>query len=203
MPVMPASALTVDSLMTLAAYARCRPTLRPLEIAHRQLRSVPLGAHLRLQFEDERTVRYQLHEVLRVEQIAEPARVQREIDAYAPLLPDGRSWKATLLLEWTDAALRRRELPRSAGVAECVFVQVAGHDRVYAVADEDLDATRPRPVMAVHFLRFRLTPPMCAAVQDGAAVRLGCDHPVCTAEVAIAPATRASLAGDLAAQVAM
>lgn len=195
--------LTVDSLMTLAAYARCRPARRPLEIAHRQLRSVPLGAQLRLQFEDEQTVRYQLQEVLRVEQMAEPARVQREIAVYAPLLPDGRNWKATLMLEWADAALRRRELPRSAGVAERVFVQVVGHDRVYAVADEDLDPARPRPVMAVHFMRFELTPPMCAAVRGGAAVRLGCDHPAYAAEVAIAPATLASLAGDLAAQVAM
>lgn len=200
---MPAPPLTADRLMTLTDYAACRPARRPMEIAHRQLRSVALGAHLRLQFEDERTVRYQLQEVLRIEQIAEPSRVLREIQAYAPLLPDGRSWRATLMLEWTDAAVRRRELPRSAGVADRVFVQVAGHGRVHALADEDLDPARGRSVMAVHFLRFELTTAMRAAVRAGAAVRLGCDHPVHSAEVAIAPATLASLAGDLAPQVAM
>lgn len=200
---MPVSPLTPDSLLSLADYAACRPVRRPGEIAYRQLRSMTLGAHLRLQFEDERTVRYQLQEVLRVERIAEPSRVQREIQAYAPLLPDGRNWKATLMFEWADPALRRRELPRSVGVAECVFVQVAGHAQVHAVADEDLDPARGRPPMAVHFLRFELTPSMAAAVRAGAAVRLGCDHPLHRAEAAIAPATLASLAGDLVAQVAM
>lgn len=189
--------ITPDSLMTLEAYTRWRKTHKPEVIAHRKLRTVHLGEHLTLQFESETTVRYQIQEMLRIEKIFEEEGIAHEIKAYAPLVPDGGNWKATLLIEYTDINERRRELARLIGVEDRLFVEVEGHARVYAIADEDLDRENTEKTSAVHFVRFELTPPMRASVKAGAAVRLACDHTHYPAHVMVAPETLASLAGDL------
>lgn len=186
-----------DSLLSLEAYARVREAQRVALRAHRRLRSVRLGEHLHLQFEDERTVRHQIQEMLRVERVFEEAGIQAEIDAYAPLVPDGGNWKATLLIEIPDAEARRRELARLVGVEHRLYVEVDGHARVHAVADEDAVRSSEHKTSAVHFLRFELTPPMREAVRAGASVRLGCDHAHVAAEVQVPPETLASLAADL------
>jgi hypothetical protein len=186
-----------DSLMTLEAYARFRKTEKAAIVAHRRLRSVRLGEHLNLQFEDERTIRYQIQEMLRIEKIFEDEGIQGEIEAYAPLVPDGGNWKATLLLEYPDPYERRRELARLIGIEDRLFVEVEGHERVYAIADEDLNRENAEKTSAVHFLRFEFSAPMRQAVRAGAAVRLGCDHPNYPAHVQIALETLANLAGDL------
>ena len=185
-----------DSLLTLEAYARERAASRPAMLAHRRLRSQRLGRWLNLQFEDERTVRYQIQEILRVERVFEEAGIQAEIEAYAPLLPDGGNWKATLLIEIPDADDRRRELPMLAGVQARVYVEVAGLPRVHAVPAlaQPGEATR---VAAVHFIAFNLPPEVRLAVQAGAPVVLGCDHPHETARVALPSELRASLTADL------
>ncbi|MBA4216864.1 MAG: DUF3501 family protein [Proteobacteria bacterium] len=190
--------ITPDSLMTLEAYARFRKTEKPAIVAHRRLRSVRLGEHLNLQFEDERTIRYQIQEMLRIEKIFEEDGIQAEIDAYAPLVPDGTNWKATLLIEYPDPNERRRELARLIGVEDRLFIEVEGQPRVYAIADEDLDRENDEKTSAVHFVRFELSAPMRQAVKAGAAVKLGCDHRHYPAHLQIAPETLASLAGDLA-----
>ncbi|WP_106503168.1 DUF3501 family protein [Escherichia coli] len=190
--------ITPDSLMTLEAYARFRKTEKPAIVAHRRLRSVRLGEHLNLQFEDERTIRYQIQEMLRIEKIFEEDGIQAEIDAYAPLVPDGTNWKATLLIEYPDQNERRRELARLIGVEDRLFIEVEGQPRVYAIADEDLDRENDEKTSAVHFVRFELSAPMRQAVKAGAAVKLGCDHRHYPAHLQIAPETLASLAGDLA-----
>lgn len=189
--------ITADSLMTLEAYAKWRKAHKPEVIAHRKLRSVALGEHITVQFESELTLRYQIQEMLRIEKIFEEEGIQGEVEAYAPLLPDGGNWKATMLLEYPDVNERRRELARLIGVAQRMFVEVEGHPRVYAIADEDLERENEEKTSAVHFLRFELEPAMRAAVKAGAAVKLGCDHTNYPAHVAIAPETLASLAGDL------
>ncbi len=189
--------ITPDSLMTLEAYTRWRKTHKPEVIAHRKLRTVHLGEHLTLQFESETTVRYQIQEMLRIEKIFEEEGIAHEIEAYAPLVPDGGNWKATLLIEYTDINERRRELARLIGVEDRLFVEVEGHARVYAIADEDLDRENTEKTSAVHFVRFELAPAMRASVKAGAAVRLACDHTHYPAHVMIAPETLASLAGDL------
>jgi hypothetical protein len=191
--------ITRDSLMTLEAYARFRKAEKASIVAHRRLRSVCLGEHLNLQFEDERTIRYQIQEMLRIEKIFEEEGIQSEIDAYAPLVPDGTNWKATMLIEYPDPNERRRELSRLIGVEDRLFIEVEGQPRVYAIADEDLDRENDEKTSAVHFVRFELTAAMRQAVQAGAAVRLGCDHRNYPAHVQIAPETLASLAGDLTA----
>jgi hypothetical protein len=191
-------AITLDSLMTLEAYSKYRKTHKAQIIAHRRLRSVRLGEHMNLQFEDEQTVRYQIQEMLRIEKIFEEGGIQSEIDAYAPLVPDGSNWKATVLIEYPDPHERKRELARLIGVEDRLFVEVEGHARAYAIADEDLARENAEKTSAVHFARFEFSPAAREAVRAGAAVRLGCDHRNYPAHVSIAPETLASLAGDLA-----
>lgn len=189
--------ITRDSLMTLEAYAKYRKTHHAQIIAHRRLRSVQLGEHINLQFEDEQTIRYQIQEMLRVEKIFEEEGIQGELDAYLPLVPDGSNWKATMLLEYPDPHQRKRELARLIGVEDRLFVEVEGHARAYAIADEDLDRENDEKTSSVHFVRFEFTSAAREAVLAGAAVKLGCDHTHYPAHVMIVAETLASLAGDL------
>ena len=189
--------ITRDSLMTLEAYAKHRKAHKADIIAHRRRRSVALGEHMTMQFEDEQTIRYQIQEMLRVEKIFEEEGIQGEIDAYAPLVPDGSNWKATMLIEYPDPHERKRELARLIGVEDRLFVEVEGHPRMYAIADEDLDRENDEKTSSVHFVRFEFTPAAREAVRAGASVKLGCDHTNYPAHVTIAPETLALLAGDL------
>jgi len=189
--------ITRDSLLTLEAYAKLRKPSLPAAIAHRKRRSVRLGEHLTLQFEDEATIRRQIQEMLHIEKIFDEDGIQSEIDAYAPLVPDGSNWKATVLIEYPDPHERRRELARLIGVEDRLFVEVEGQPRVYAIADEDLDRETEFKTSAVHFVRFELTPAMRVAVRAGAGVKLGCDHHHYPAHLALSPETLAALAADL------
>ena len=184
--------------MTLEAYSKVRDSRRPQAIAHRRLRSVSLGEHLNLQFEDESTIRRQIQEMLYIEKIFDEAGILGEIESYAPLIPDGSNWKATMLIEYPDEHERQRELARLIGVEDRMFVEVEGHARVYAIADEDLDRSNAEKTSAVHFLRFEFDRAGREAVRAGAAVKIGCDHPHYPAHVSISPETLAALAGDLA-----
>jgi Protein of unknown function (DUF3501) len=186
-----------DKLLSLEAYARIRVSSRPAFIAHRKLRSVQLGEHLNLQFEDEQTVLRQIQEMLHIEKIFDEAGIESEIEAYAPLVPDGSNWKATLLIEYSDPNERKRELGRLIGVEDRIFIEVEGHARSYAIADEDLDRETEEKTSAVHFLRFEFPKPARDALRAGASARLGCDHTHYPAHVTIAPETLSSLAGDL------
>jgi hypothetical protein len=193
----PVMTITRDSLLTLEAYSKIRKTAKQDAMAHRKLRSVPLGEHVTLQFEDEHTIRRQIQEMLHIEKIFDEEGIQSEIDAYAPLVPDGHNWKATMLIEYPDPHERKRELARLIDVEDRMFVEVEGQPRVYAIADEDLDRENDEKTSSVHFLRFELTAAMCEAVRAGAAVKMGCDHTHYPAHVQVAPETLASLAGDL------
>ena len=189
--------ITRASLLTLEAYSKIRKSSKAEAIAHRRLRSVHLGEHVTLQFEDEQTIRRQIQEMLRIEKIFEEEGIEQEIEAYAPLMPDGSNWKATMLIEYPDPNERKRELARLIGVEDRMFVEVEGQPRVYAIADEDLDRENDEKTSAVHFVRFEFTPAMVAAIKAGAGVKLGCDHRNYPAHVAIPAETLASLAGDL------
>ncbi len=191
------SRITADSLMTLEAYAKYRKAHKPEIIAHRRLRTVPLGEHISVQFEDEQTIRFQIQEMLRIEKIFEEEGILGEIEAYAPLVPDGTNWKATLLIEYPDPHERRRELARLIGVEDRMFVEVEGHARSYAIADEDLERENAEKTSSVHFLRFEFSAAARQAVLAGARVKLGCDHTHYPAHVEIGAETLAVLAGDL------
>ncbi len=189
--------ITRDSLLTLEAYAKIRKSSTAGFIAHRRLRTVRLGEHISVQFEDETTIRRQIQEMLHIEKIFVEDGIQGEIDAYAPLVPDGGNWKATLLIEYPDVHERKRELARLIGVEDRVFVEVEGHERIHAIADEDLERENEEKTSAVHFVRFEFGTTARAAVRAGAHVKLGCDHTNYPALASIQPETLASLAGDL------
>ncbi len=191
--------ITVNNLLSLEAYAKIRKSSKPEAMAHRRLRSVQLGEHLNLQFEDERTIRRQIQEMLHIEKIFDDEGKQSEIDAYAALVPDGSNWKATMLIEYPDPHERKRELARLIDVEDHMFVEVEGHSRVYAIADEDLDRENDEKTSAVHFLRFEFKATQRDAILAGASVKIGCDHTHYPAHVTVAAETLAALAGDLKA----
>ncbi len=189
--------ITPGSLMTLEAYAKVRASSRAAAIAHRRLRTVRLGEHVSVQFEDEQTIRRQIQEMLHIEKIFDEDGIQDEIDVYAALLPDGSNWKATMLIEFVDVPVRQRELARLIGIEDRLFVEVEGRTRRYAIADEDMERETAEKTSAVHFVRFEFDAAARDAVRAGAAVTLGCDHTNYPAHVAIGAETLSSLAGDL------
>jgi hypothetical protein len=188
-----------DSLLTLEAYSKARPEFRKQVIEHKKRRKVPLGDHVTLLFEDELTVRYQVQEMLRIERIFEEEGIQHELESYGPLIPDGRNFKATMLIEYEDATVRRAALGRLKGIEQRVWIQVEGANRVWPIADEDLERENEEKTSAVHFLRWELTEDMARALKYGVALSIGIDHPNYTAQLAPLPAdTRNALVSDLA-----
>ena len=183
--------------MTLEAYARARDDFRARAIAHKKHRTVPLGDHVTLIFEDELTIRYQVQEMLRIERIFEEAGVRDELETYNPLVPDGGNWKATMLIEYPDLDERRRMLAALRGIEDRMWVRVEGCDRVYAIADEDLERENAEKTSAVHFLRFELTPAMKQALAGGAGLAIGVEHAAYSARIDVTPPVRASLMQDL------
>jgi hypothetical protein len=190
--------LTHDQLYSLEQYARLRPEFRARVIAHKKIRVVPVGPHATLHFEDRLTMQYQVQEMLRLERMFEPAAIQEELDVYNPLIPDGSNWKATFMIEFPDEAERKIQLARLIGIEKALWIQVGDFARVTPIANEDLDRETEEKTSSVHFLRFELTPAMCQAVKAGAAIRVGIDHPHYRHETTLPPATRDSLAADLA-----
>ena len=190
--------ITAESLMSLEQYAKVRKEFRKRVLAHKKNRTVPLGEHITLVFEDELTMRYQIQEMLRVERIFEEQGIRDEIDAYNPLVPDGSNWKATMLIEYPDIDERREALARLIGVEDRVWVKVAEQPRIYAIADEDIDRENEDKTSAVHFLRFELPGPAKQALKGAAALSVGVDHPNYSATMdKAAEATARSLLGDL------
>jgi hypothetical protein len=187
-----------ESLLSLEAYARGRSAYRSRVIAHKKLRTVHVGEHVTLIFEDETTIRYQVQEMLRIERIFEAEGIRGELEAYNPLIPDGGNWKATMLIEYPDPEERRRELARLKGIEDLTWVQVAGCAKVMAIADEDLERENDEKTSSVHFLRFELDAGMRQALKAGAVLAIGVDHANYRADMQVADGVRASLAGDLA-----
>ena len=170
-------AITRDNIMTLEAYIKYRKENKADIMEHRQLRSVRLGEHMNMQFESELTIRYQIQEILRVEKQFQEQGILDEIEAYAPLVPDGNNWKATMLLEYTDVEERKIALGKLIGIEDMTYIQVDGFKRVYAISDEDLERETDVKTSAVHFCRFEFNEVAKNAIKYGAVVKLGCDHP--------------------------
>ena len=187
-----------DSLLSLEAYARQRKEFREKVLAHKKDRTVHLGEHVTLVFEDELTMRYQIQEMLRIERTFEDQGIQDELDAYNPLIPDGSNLKATMMIEYADAEERKFALTQLKGIEDRVWVQAEGCARVHAIADEDLERENEEKTSAVHFLRFELSPEMKQALKYGVALALGVDHPNYQSELgAVAAGVRSSLVRDL------
>ena len=191
--------LTRDDLYSLEKYAQARPEFRKRVLEHKRTRQVPVGPNATLYFEDALTVQYQIQEMLRVERIFEAEGIEDELGAYNPMIPDGTNWKATFMVEFPEVDERRVQLARLIGIEDRVWVQVSGHDRVFAIADEDLERENAEKTSAVHFVRFELTPAMAAAAKAGAAISIGIDHENYRYAIEpVQPAVRDSLAADLA-----
>ena len=188
--------LSATDLMSLEQYARERPAFRARVLQHKAQRQLAVGPNATWLFEDRLTVQYQVQEMLRTERVFEPQGIAEELDAYNPLIPDGRNWKVTLLLEF-DAAERPRALAELKGIEDRCWVQSAGHERVFAIADEDLERENEQKTSAVHFLRFELAPEMVASLRAGAALAIGMDHPRYRHEVTAPSAVQRSLTADL------
>ena len=170
-------AITRDNIMTLEAYSQYRKENKADIMAHRQLRSVRLGEHLNMQFESELTIRYQIQEILRVEKQFEEQGILDEIEAYAPLVPDGSNWKATMLIEYTDVEERKVALGKLISIEDMTYIEVEGFKRVYAISNEDLERETDVKTSAVHFCCFEFNEAAKKAIKHGAKVTLGCDHP--------------------------
>jgi hypothetical protein len=191
-------AITRNSLMSLEQYARERPVFRARVLAHKRNRSLALGDHLTLIFEDELTVRYQIQEMLRIEKIFEQDGIDGELEAYNPLVPDGGNFKATLLIEYPEVEERRRMLARLKGIEDRIWLRVEGCEPVWAIADEDMERENEEKTSAVHFLRFELTSAMTDRLKQGAPLAIGADHADYAAEVSAIPQNlRQSLLMDL------
>jgi hypothetical protein len=185
-------------LLTLEAYAAGRAAFRGQVLAHTKARTVPLGEHVTLLFEDRLTVQYQVQEMLRIERVFEPDAIQAELDAYNPLIPDGDNLKATMLIEFPDDAERRRALATLGGVEHAVQAEVAGFAPVRAVADEDLDRSEDGKTSAVHFLRFAFPAEQVRALREGAALAFAIADPRLPARITVSAQTRAALLADFA-----
>lgn len=187
-----------ESLLTLEAYARERTAFRARVIDHKKHRTVQLGDNVTLIFEDELTIRYQIQEMLRVERIFEEQGIQDELATYNPLVPNGRNFKATMMLEYTDPEERQRWLAKLIGIEDKVWIQVRGFERVGAIADEDLARENEQKTSSVHFLRFELTDAMAQALKSGAGFSIGIDHPQYRAHLDVPAAVHDALVKDLA-----
>ena len=186
-----------ESLLSLETYARERNAFRAKVLAHKKNRSVHLGGHVTLQFEDELTIRYQVQEMLRIERIFEEEGIRGELEAYNPLVPDGSNWKATMLIEYPDADERRRMLAKLKGIERATWVQVEGCERVLAIADEDLERENEEKTSSVHFLRFELDAKMRERLHAGATLSMGIDHAQYRASLTVPEDVRSALMADL------
>jgi len=190
--------LSLSDLFSLERYARERPAFRARVLQHKRDRQLAVGPHVTWLFEDRLTVQYQVQEMLRAERIFEPEGIEEELATYNPLIPDGTNWKVTLLIEFPDEQERRRELSQLKGIEDRCWVQVSGQERVFAIADEDLERENDEKTSSVHFLRFELTQPMITSLRGGAAVAVGVDHDHYPHAIeAVSAATRQALTADL------
>ena len=190
--------LAETDLLSLERYSRERNEFRARVMAHKKNRQIAVGPNTMWLFEDRLTVQYQVQEMLRTERIFEAEGIAEELAAYNPLIPDGRNWKATLLIEFPDPEIRKVQLEKLRGVEDLCWVRVAGAEKVFAIADEDLERENEVKTSAVHFLRFELTDAMAASLKGGAALVAGVDHPNYRHELEVPEAARTALSADLA-----
>lgn len=192
------SHLSREDLYSLEEYSQIRPDFRARVMEHKKSRRLQIGENATLYFEDELTMKYQIQEMLRIEKIFESEGINEELDAYNPLIPDGTNWKATFMMEYTDVAERKVALAQLIGIEDKTWVCVEGFDKVYAIADEDLERDSEEKTSSVHFMRFELTGEMIAAAKGGAVLSAGIDHPNYNQSVDPIPDNiRASLVNDL------
>jgi hypothetical protein len=190
--------LTRNDLLSLEQYSEERAAFRDKVMAHKKSRRLDLGTNAALYFEDRLTMQYQVQEMLRIERIFEADGINEELEVYNALIPDGSNWKATFMIEFPEVDERQKMLEQLVGVENRVYVQVADFDRVFAIADEDLDRADDKKTSAVHFMRFEFPPEQSAALRSGVSLIAGIDHENYRVEISPVPdSIRSSLLIDL------
>jgi hypothetical protein len=190
-------AITRSDLMSLEQYAEQRDTFRQQVLAHKKHRQVALGPNATLYFEDRLTLLYQIQEMLRIEKVFEADGINEELEAYNPMVPNGCNFKATFMIEYTDPVVRAAQLEKMVGIEDLMWMQVGEHDKIWSIADEDLERSTDTKTSAVHFLRFELGEAIATDQKAGAVWHIGVQHPVYTYELTITGATRESMLNDL------
>ena len=189
--------ITRDDLMSLEQYAEQRNEFRQKVLAHKKHRQVALGPNATLYFEDRLTLLYQIQEMLRIEKVFEADGINEELEAYNPMIPSGRNFKATFMIEYADATVRAAQLEKMVNIEDLVWMQVGEHDKIWAIADEDLERSNDTKTSAVHFMRFEINDEMAQELKAGADLQIGVQHAVYTYDVLVAGDTRTSLLADL------
>ena len=190
--------LTKESLWGLEEYSNRRARFRQEVLEYKKVRRIQLGEHLYLMFEDETTIKYQIQEMLRIEKIFDSSGIQDELDAYNPLIPDGDNLKCTMLIQYEDPEERKEWLSKLVGVEDKVWLQIGDYEKVFPIADEDIERTREEKTSSVHFLRYQLSSEQIAALVSGAPLRAGVDHYAYSCDdITIQDDVRRSLLGDL------
>jgi len=188
--------LTRDDLWSLEQYAEKRSDFRQQVMAHKKTRNVAIGPNATLYFEDRLTLKYQIQEMLRIEKVFEAEGINEELDVYNPMLPTGSNWKATFMIEYSDVEERTKQLEKMLGIEDLVWIQVEGFDKVWAIADEDLERSNETKTSAVHFMRFELSNDMIVALKDNTHLSMGISHDVYKHTVDIMNNTQKSLIND-------
>jgi hypothetical protein len=189
--------ITREDLMSLEQYAEKRGEFRQRVLAHKKYRQVMLGPNSTLYFEDRLTLLYQIQEMLRIEKVFEAVGINEELEAYNPMVPTGRNFKATYMIEYTDPEVRAVQLEKLVGIEDLVWMQVGNFDKIWAIADEDLDRSTETKTSAVHFMRFEVSDDMAEALKNSSSWTIGVLHPAYTYELAIDGEIRDSLLNDL------
>jgi len=189
--------LTRQDLWSLETYAEKRPEFRAQVMKHKQDRKIALGPNSTLYFEDRLTIQYQIQEMLRIEKVFETEGIEEELSVYNPMLPEGRNWKATYMIEYTDVEERSIQLAKMMGIEDLVWVQIEGFDKVWAIADEDLERANDIKTSSVHFMRFELAKEMIDALKQGSDLSMGVEHKAYTHSISLSEASKASLLNDL------
>lgn len=187
-----------DDLMSLEEYAKARPEFRQKVLDHKKPRQIALGPNATLYFEDRLTLLYQIQEMLRIEKVFEPEGINDELEAYNPLIPDGRNFKATFMIEYGDPVVRAAQLEKLLGIEDLVWMKIGDTDKIWSIADEDLERATEEKTSAVHFLRFQLSDEQAEALKAGAPWQIGVQHAIYTFDLMIEGETRQSLLQDLA-----
>jgi hypothetical protein len=189
--------ITRDDLMSLEQYAENRGDFRQQVMSHKKNRQVALGPNTTLYFEDRLTLLYQIQEMLRIEKVFEADGINEELEAYNPMIPSGRNFKATYMIEYPDAVIRAAQLEKMVGIEDLIWMQIGDRDKFWSIADEDLERSTENKTSAVHFLRLEVDDVSAQALKDGEKWIVGVQHPVYTYQFEVTGETRDCLLNDL------
>ena len=191
--------LNKSDLFSLEEYSINRDSFRKKVLEEKRRRKVYIGEHVALLFENKNTIQYQIQEMLRIEKIFDAEGIQEELDAYNPLIPDGTNLKAVMLIEYPNVEERKEKLKILKGIEKKIWIKVGSHNKVFAIADEDLEREDETKTSAVHYLRYEFSASMINDWKNNSSIVMGIDHEnYQSPETIISSDISSSLSGDFA-----